>query len=425
MLNKKLLIVGLYLLAAPSAAFAYLDPGSGSMLLYFIMGIFASLIYYFKGLAYKIRAFFTGSKIDKDLSNLAGIDILFHSEGGQYWNVFLPIIEELERQGVKSAYYTQKQDDPGLVTDFKHLKSAYIGNDLSSYALLNNIKVKLFVSTTPQLDVMQWRKSKNVENYIHIIHAPTGVLMYKYYSFDFFDTIMCSGQHQIDSLRALEEARKLPAKELLETGLTYYDVMAQAVETKSPAQQAAQKTLLIAPTWKADNLLEKHGSKPLIQLAELGYKVIVRPHPQAFISTPDVMEQIQQDIKNYPAISFDTKPTGIDSMAQADLLISDLSGILFDFLFVFNKPVIAIKGNIEKDGKEVKSVTKEAWELENLEQLATLIEIHDIQNIEQYIQSSLAKMNQQKIQELRDKSLFNYGKAGLVAAEQLLEKVRN
>lgn len=418
-----LVLFGAYLTVASAPAFAYLDPGSGSMLLYFIMGVFASMIYYFKGIAYKIRAFFSGSKIDKDLSNLDGIDILFHSEGGQYWNVFFPIIEELEKQGVKSAYYTQKDNDPGLQTDFKHLKAAYIGNDLSSFALLNNIKVKVFVSTTPQLDVMQWRRSKNVDHYIHIIHAPTGVLMYKYYSFDFFDSIMCSGAHQIESIRALEKARNLPAKELLETGLTYYDVMAKNKEDLPEKPTPEQKTLLVAPTWKPDNLLEKYGSKPLLELAELGYKVIVRPHPQAFISTPEVMAQLEQDIKNNPNISMDTQPSGEVSMANSDLLISDLSGILFDYFFVFNKPVIAIKGSIEKVGKEVMSVTKEAWELSNLHELARVIDINEITNIQQHVEAALEKSKNTDITAMRDAAVFNYGQAGQVAAQQILEKV--
>src|SRR5690625_6900726 len=90
------------LLLTPRTAFAYLDPGSASMLLYFIMGVFATLIYYFKGAVYAVRAFFSGGKVDKSLRDLSGIDILFYSEGGQYWNVYQPVIAALDKQGIKS-----------------------------------------------------------------------------------------------------------------------------------------------------------------------------------------------------------------------------------------------------------------------------------------------------------------------------------
>ena len=103
----------------PTPAFAYLDPGSGSMLLYFLMAVFASIVYYFKGFVYKFKSLFSNSKADKRLIDLEDIEILFHSEGGQYWNVFKPIIDELEQKKVRSAYYTGKNDDPGLQSNYK------------------------------------------------------------------------------------------------------------------------------------------------------------------------------------------------------------------------------------------------------------------------------------------------------------------
>lgn len=417
------LLSGLLLLL-PINAFAYLDPGSGSMLLYFIMGVFASLIYYFKGIVYKVRAFFSGGKADKGLRNLEGIDILFYSEGGQYWHVYQPVIAALDAKGIKSAYYTSSEKDPGLVADYKHLKKAYIGNDLSSFAILNNIKVKLFVTTTPQLDVMQLKRSKNVETYIHLIHAPTDALMYRYYSFDFFDVVMCSGEHQIESIRALEKERGTEIKELLATGLTYFDVLQRNKdELQASLADEKQKTVLVAPTWFDGNLLEVHGAKPLLDIAEQGYQVILRPHPQTFVSKPDLMAKIEAEIDGQAAITIDRAPSGEASMAKADLLLSDLSGIIFDFYFVYEKPVILMSSGIPKAGQEAECVAKEVWEIEHLEKFATLVEVEDLADIKTIIEQAFAKANPAEIAEFRNQSVFNYGQAGLVAANQLIEKL--
>ncbi len=422
---NKIAFTFLLFIAYQPGAYAYLDPGSGSMLLYFVMGVLASIIYYLKGVAFKIVSIVKGGRVDKKLNDLTGVDILFHSEGGQYWNVFLPIIEELEKRGVRSAYYTSSKDDPGLKSNFKKLRTAYIGGGLSAYALLNSIKVKVFVSTTPQLDVMQWRKSKHVHYYIHVIHAPTGVLMYKYYSFDFFDVIMCSGKHQIESIRALEKERGLPAKKILRTGLTYYDVMAKHLKEYPSQKENKRKTLLIAPTWKADNLLERYGSEFLINLANKGYSIIVRPHPQSFISTPMLISNIEKEVSNHSGIKFDTNPSGANSMSEADLLISDLSGVLFDFFFVFLKPVIVIRGTIETAGKEAKSVEKTPWELDKVKEIATVINIEELSNIETHILNALDKARCTNIAEIRNDNVFNFGRSGTIAADQILELVRN
>lgn len=419
---KKLLLISFGLI---SPLFAYLDPGTGSMLLYFIMGIFASLIYYFKGMMYKIRAFFSSGKVDKSLTNLDGINILFYSEGGHYWNVYKPIIDELEKKEIKSAYYTGKENDPALKTDYKYLKKAFIGEDLLSFTILNNIKVKLFITTTPQLDVMQLKKSKNVGEYIHIIHSPVDALIYRYFAFDFFDTVMCSGKYQIESIRELESIRKTKSKELLQTGLTYFDVLKEKKEIlEKNIIKNSKKTILVAPTWKEYSILERYGLKPLVDLVNLGYAVILRPHPQMYISKQEIMKNIEKEIEIYSQIKIDKNPSGEESMIEADLLISDLSGIIFDFYFIFEKPVIVINDGISKDGKEAEIVTKELWEIENLERVATILDLNDIENIKQYIDIATQKTTKNAIEEFRTASLFNYGFAGKKAVEQILQKIK-
>lgn len=47
-----------FLLLSPTLAFAYLDPGSGSLLLSSIIALFASSIFFIKSLFYKTLSFF-------------------------------------------------------------------------------------------------------------------------------------------------------------------------------------------------------------------------------------------------------------------------------------------------------------------------------------------------------------------------------
>jgi len=45
---KNLILSALFLLCLPLPAFAYVDPGTGGMLLQSILAVFASLIFYFR-----------------------------------------------------------------------------------------------------------------------------------------------------------------------------------------------------------------------------------------------------------------------------------------------------------------------------------------------------------------------------------------
>ena len=190
------------------------------------------------------------------MTNLDGIDILFYSEGAYYWNLFLPIIEEFEKRKIHSIYWTSKENDLGLESSFSYMEARFIGDGIKAFTLLNRIKVKIVLMTTPQLDIMHLKRSKDVEYYGHIIHAPTDTLLYKKFAFDYFDFIMCSGEHQIESIRALEKKRELPPKTLYKTGLTYYDVM---LRDRNKYSNRDNNTILVAPAWGNISMLVKLG----------------------------------------------------------------------------------------------------------------------------------------------------------------------
>ncbi len=402
-----------------SPAFAYLDPGTGSMLLYFIMGVVATFIYFLKGIFYKIKALVAGGKIDRGLRDLNGTDILFYSEGGNYWNVFLPVIEELEKKAVKSVYYTSGEKDPALETSFKHMSAQYIGNGLTAFTLLNNIKVKVMVMTTPQLDIMHLKRSENVGHYVHLIHAPTDALIYKKFAFDYFDSIMCSGEHQIESIRALEQKRDLPQKNLYKTGLTYYDIMYR--DRNKYIRKEEKKTILVAPTWGSNGMLTKFGAGPVKELLQANYQVILRPHPQMYVSQKELMDKLENELSSYSNLEIDRNPSGEIPMGRADVMISDISGIIFDFFFIYEKPVVIIEDTIEKGGLEAEDVEKEIWESTIFEKVATLLNHNNINTLPHVVEQLIGKDIAQDIEKLRNQSLFNFPQAGPVAAEQILE----
>ncbi|HET7838616.1 MAG TPA: hypothetical protein VFL04_02565, partial [Rectinemataceae bacterium] len=212
------LYVALFLFA-PVCAHAYLDPGTGSLLLYALAGIATSLVLFLRGLWYSIRSrvLFRGAPaVSRSLP-----DIVFHSEGGKYWQVFQPVIAELDRRGIDCAYVTPDAGDPALTSRHGRLTAFRPGNEVVTIAHMNALKAPLVVSTTPHLDVYMLRRSKGVKHYAHLFHAPTDIPFYEKYAFDWYDSMLTVGPFQEPKLRALEAARSRPSKRLYETGCTY------------------------------------------------------------------------------------------------------------------------------------------------------------------------------------------------------------
>ncbi|MEM8775052.1 MAG: hypothetical protein AAGF53_08460 [Pseudomonadota bacterium] len=69
--SKSLTLLAIAISLEPSAAFAYVDPGSGSVIVTTILGFFAAIAYTFRKYFYKLkRAIFGGKDVEEQSRSL-------------------------------------------------------------------------------------------------------------------------------------------------------------------------------------------------------------------------------------------------------------------------------------------------------------------------------------------------------------------
>ena len=190
----------------------YIDPGTGSMLFSIIIGITGVLVFALRAFWIKLKFLFTGGR-NKNTDN-STLPIVIFSEGKRYWNVFGPVCDEFEKRGKEIHYLTASPDDPALTKEYKHVHAEFIGEGNKAISRMNLLKADIVLSTTPSLDVFQWKRSKSVEYYVHLPHMANDITTYKMFGLDFYDAVLLSGQYQIDEIRRLEKMREIPAKDL-------------------------------------------------------------------------------------------------------------------------------------------------------------------------------------------------------------------
>ena len=406
----------------PDVAHAYLDPGTGSMLLSALIGIAATLFFMVKTFYYKAAGIFyrlTGAAAPASGKNA----IVFYSEGRQYWNTFRPALEALDAMGETAEYLTSDEDDPGLAHPFTHINARYIGSGNRAFAAMNMLEAGVCVMTTPGLDVLQIRRSPGVGHYTHLVHSPTDAALYKLYAFDYFDSVMCSGEHQMRSLRVLEALRGTREKELFRTGCPYMDVLASELEAlpQTPMASNGAPRVLLAPTWGRNGLLRRFGIDLLRLMAEAGFLLTIRPHPQSRTSEPELLETLAKDLALYPNVIWDDATSSLPAMVNSDVLVSDFSGIVFDYAFILERPVVTIAMAMDTRGMDAGDLPYPAWELTLLPGLGASIAPEEIQNLPAVIGALPSRMAfAERMRKLRGESLFNYKNSGRVAAEQLL-----
>ena len=432
------LCAGMLLCLYPQTAYAYLDPGTGSMLLSAVIGIAATAFFLLKGFYYRIAgAFYV--LIGKRL-RIERCGIVFYSEGGQYWTTFSPIIDALINQNVPCTYLTSDEEDPGLLLQSPLVQLRYIGEGNRAFTTLNMLEADICVLTTPGLDVLQIRRSPGVRHYAHVVHSPTDMGIYKCFSFDWFDSVFCSGPHQMRSLRALEALRGTPPKLLLETGCCYVDVLASHFPSGTPVTQVAgesKKRILVSPTWGSNGLLSRFGLSALLPLAESGHSVCIRPHPQSRKVEKDLLQMLKTALQGYPNVSWDEAFSPHSAMRDSDIMISDISGIIFDYAFVLEKPVITLTFDPDLRGLDAADLPWPVWELGLYSRIGECIETGGggaaaPESAKRALEEKLCDLPAlieslpkpetfvPYIRQVRGESLFNYGMAGKAAARQLI-----
>jgi len=315
--------------------FLYIDPGTGSMLFTVLIGILGAAFYSLRMLWIKLRFRLGGGKAE---ISKAKIPFVIFSDSKRYWSVFEPIVRELDRRGKEVYYLTASEDDPALSSEIPSLKAEYLkGNKI--YTKLNFLNANVLLSTTPGLDVYQWKKSKGVDRYVHIPHAASEIVLYRMFGLDYYDAVLLSGDYQERDVRNLEKLRGLPSKELVQIGIPYMDEMARRLEREGPAPEHP-RTVLLAPSWGKSALFGVYGGRIIELLLKTGYHIIVRPHPQSFTSEKELMEELMAQYPESEQLEWNRDGDNFNVLRRSDLLISDFSGVIFDFTLVYDKPVI-------------------------------------------------------------------------------------
>ena len=172
------------------------------------------------------------------------------------------------------------------------------------------------------------------------------------FSLDFFDSILVSGQYQVDITRKLEALRNEPPKEIVLAGIPYMDEILQRLEhTPQPPKKGI--TVLLAPSWGKSAIFKRFGSKIIEELLKTGYHIIIRPHPQSFVSETEMIDELMAAFPASEQLEWNRDVDNFNALHRADILISDFSGTIFEFALAFYKPVISVDTDFDDSQYDV------------------------------------------------------------------------
>lgn len=402
----------------------YIDPGTGSMLFSILIGAAATVFFLFRALLLKIKFILSGKKDGSAQVDSSYKPYVIYNEGNQYWNTFKPVVEEFEARKIPLEYLTSSKTDPVFDQKYNYVKAEFIGEGNSAFAKLNMLSAGVVLMTTPGLQVYQLKRSKNVKHYSHVLHMPNDATTYRLFGLDFFDSVLLTGDYQATDLRYLEEKRGINKKELVTVGCPYLDVYKQNI-AEIPAEENHPFTVLVSPSWGDVGLLKKYGEKLLDPLSKTGWRIIVRPHPQSKKSEAEMLERLTARYKDNPNIVWDYERQNIFSLKKSDIMISDFSGIIFDYTFLCDKPVMYVNAGMDLRPYDAYDLDgKELWQYSVLRKFGTELKEEQFANIKEVIQAvSDSKELEEARHAAKAEAWMHEGEAGKNIVDFMISKV--
>ena len=352
-------------------------------------------------------------------------------EEGGYYRYFRSVIEWLLANSNVTIHYVTN-DPRDAVFDMAaanpHIRAYYIGQ-MKIIPLMMRMDADMVVMTTPDLNTYQIKRSsvrKDIE-YVYLDHGPTSVHMcYRKGAFDHFDTIMANGPFQVAEHRATEKLYGLKAKKMVESGYPMLDTL-----LAEPAAERASggRRIMIAPSYQKDCIPDSclHELVDAVTAANPGCTVVFRPHPQYVRRFPAKMQAIVERYAGRQDVVMETDFSKPSTMDQSDVLITDWSGIAYEYAFRTKRPVVFIDTPMKVINPDWERLGIVPTDISFRNEVGVSVPLADIPAAGRAVADMLAHPDRfaARIENLLRTQFFNPGHAGEVAGRYILESLIN
>ncbi len=351
--------------------------------------------------------------------------IIFYAEHEGYYPYFEGLIKKLIGEYNQAlCYVTSDPDDPVLQKSEPKIETFYLNKLLPFFMAFVNCRV--FVMTLTDLNQFHLRRSLNPVHYVYVFHSLVSThMIYRYGAFDHYDSILCCGPHQVEEIRRHEELNGLPPKRLVEAGYYPLERIYEAYQKYSLEKSlpVTKETILVAPSWGAANILESCGEHLVELLLEAGYEVIARPHPETVRRSPDLVALFASKFGNNPNFTLEMSIATYDSLLRADVLITDYSGIAFEYAFGTERPVLFLDVPVKVRNQRFKELGIEPLELSLRPEIGVIVSPKKLETVPQVISNLILNRLAYKkhIAELRKQYVYAFEHSSETGAHYIIE----
>jgi YidC/Oxa1 family membrane protein insertase len=349
--------------------------------------------------------------------------IVFYSESRQDWHHFAPILERLTGElGRTVCYVTSDAGDPGLSRSDERLLAFCIRKGVLRTLLFQVVETDVFVLTMMDLGNFELRRSLHPVHYVYLFHSLGSTHMADFAnSYDKYDTILCAGPHHVREIRRREQLAGLPPKRLVEHGYARLEQLRAESAERGAHPGAVPPTLLIAPTWGEQSLINVCGERLVEILLAAGFRVILRPHYMTTRTSPELVAGIVRRFEHNPRFEYVDRMGETGSLYRSDLLVCDWSAMAIEWGLGLEKPALFIDVPPRERNPEWRALGLEPLEASIRTEIGALLDPACLDEAPGLVEKLLADPERFRAHAaaLRARSVFNPGRSADVAAAEI------
>tara|TARA_B100000686_G_C16795372_1_gene981904 strand:- start:2563 stop:3726 length:1164 start_codon:yes stop_codon:yes gene_type:complete len=355
--------------------------------------------------------------------------IVFYQEDASSWIYLQSLVKEIARyKNDQICVLTSSLDDPILKNPPSFTRPIFIGTGMTRIWFFQGLKAQVIVMTMPDLEAFHIKRSIYPAHYVYVPHSiVSSHMIYRTGAFDHFDSVFCVGPHHVNEIREWEKINGLKEKELVKYGYGLLDDMLEEfpceVQPSVPKKKINLKKILIAPSWGSQALLEMIGQELVEVLLSAGYAVCVRPHPRTVKTNISMLTQLTDRYGSFSSFKMDIKTDPMQALKDADVLISDWSGVALEYAFWLHRPPLYIDLPRKVNNPEYQRISSEPIEAELRTKIGVVVPLDELKSVPSKIEFMLENPIRYRecIRKVKSDIIYNLGNSSKSGARYILD----
>ncbi len=365
----------------------------------------------------------------KKFFSIVNKHLVFYSESNGFYKYYKGVIDYiLENTNITIHYITSDYNDSifDLEKENSQIKAYYIG-DRKLITLMMKLDADVVVMTMPDLETYHIKRSYLRKDicYLYYPHGQGSTnLTLRPHATDHYDVVFTTGKHQQDEELIFNKKYKLN-RVIFPFGYPLLDDMIEKYNSGSKKENK-KKTILIAPSWQKDNIVDLCLEEILDNLKNENYNIIVRPHPQHVRHKKEYFDKMKSQYENSKNIEIQTDFTKTSTVFDADLVITDWSDIGFEYAFTTKKPVLYIDTPMKIMNPNYQDIDIEPINVWARNKIGKSLKVDELNKINETVKELLKDKDKynKAITKVVNEYVYNLGNSSEVGANYIIDLIQ-